>query len=606
MCAVGVAVAIVSVARGALGGPARSAVIDAHHALAGYTRPLWDWPTWRREHTGWVGVRFAGAAAGCVAHGFSPLGGAAATGPAGKNVETASPAGSDAPRSGRTRRVVDGFLFDGEFSLLRLRLYELAARRGEDSAMAQLGAEGGDGPVTAVAVESGRSFTGRPKRRLLAEAVRAAVQCGVGPLAGWIDPARVSLAAAGESVPLLALDPAAPSRPEGPGGGTGGGGDDSAAPCNDPTALERLSGKDDRWGGVPLRHRAEEWAAAGMGAPPPPPLPPHAVGSAGEAAAGDAAAPWLRALRSVGLPALVVVRGDAAGQSSPFGAEGEHRRGLALAGAAVSSPGDLLMSGDVDEIPRRDVVALLRGCDVDGSAASHGVVAPPGWVGAAADAVAAAGAAAAASPLPSPAPLTSKRRPAVRGGSGGGASGGRAPPPFRPSVLQLDLSTYLYSLEHPRGRVRHSSVTVRGGPTDDGSWWGHSRKSDAVLIGAGWHLSWAFRRVAQVVSKAVSYSHSDRAHRPEHTDAAAAQGRMCRGDDPFGQVPEATTWAELLDSTVAAAARRDTAADAPSLLLRQPWAMPWLLPGNCLREDDPGKRQSPALAKRRAASATGP
>ena len=155
-------------------------------------------------------------------------------------------------------------------------------------------------------------------------------------------------------------------------------------------------------------------------------------------------------------------------------------------------------------------------------------------------------------------------------------------------VVHLEMQSFLYSLQHPRGVVKHAAVTVWSAAAESPlSWWGHSRRSDILLGAAGWHCSWCFRRVAQAVNKALTYSHSDRAHRPDHTDPAAMQRRMCSGADPFDQVPEVYTLAALADATISSASEARDATDVPVLVARQPWAVPWLLPGRCEREDAP-------------------
>ncbi|KAA0162589.1 hypothetical protein FNF27_08042 [Cafeteria roenbergensis] len=327
-----VAVACLS-ALGVLGQGPRSAALDVVHGAAGYTRPLWDAEGWAREEAGWDRIRLLGEAAGCRAHGWAPLPPAPAA--AGGDALADAGAGVAAPTgsgSARTRRVVDAFLFQDEFALLRLRMLQLASRGQADTAFGVLPGEGNrSSPVTMVAVEADTTFTLAPKRLLLAEAVRAALEAGVGPLAGWVD-------------------------------------------------------------------------------------------------------------RST----------------------------------------------------------------------------------------------------------------------------------------------------HPRGVVKHAAVTVWPGWTGRlQEWWRHSRRSDILLGAAGWHCSWCFRRVAQAVNKALTYSHSDRAHRPDHTDPAAMQRRMCSGADPFDQVPEVYTLAALADATISSASEARDATDVPALVARQPWAVPWLLPGRCEREDAP-------------------
>lgn len=585
---------LVAADSGALGPGARSVVLDARHWVAGTFRPLWDRQGHRGEEAGWARIRYAGPAAGCLAHGWRPLPTASTSTPETGLGNSSAPLESRSQIVERSRRVVDSFLFNGEFHLLRVRLTEMASGSADDNALATLPHETGPA-VTMVVVESTRTFTGLPKRRLLAEAVRAALEIGEGPLAGWITRDTVRLVSAsgghvnlprtgshgvGETPrawkgwPARGVVRAAMSRSvlRHPSQATDTGalrrGSVLAANTSQTDSSPGTQSSDAAWGGVPLVDDAK-WAPNGWETPPAPPAP---AGRAAAAVASRGGEGWSSRVLGLGLPLLVVVDAGAEGGSARgFGAEGR-QRGAARAQAAAAAPvGALMLSGDVDEIPRRGALELLRGCAVEGSGRRTGggtdgsgdrLVAPARWVGH--DADDAASKAAQARPN---ADVLAERNRADPG-------------------VHLGLRTYLYSLEHPRGEVRHGAAAIMGAPGAD-EWWSHTRRYVPLLEGAGWHLSWAFRTVEQAIDKAVTYSHADRAHKAEHTQPAAMQRRMCLGEDPFDQVPEAYTWPQLLGFTVASCARLRTTADVPVLLQRQPWAMPWLIPGNCLREDAP-------------------
>jgi hypothetical protein len=480
VCALGAFLVLWAAQSGLLGSTLRSIVLDTVHFFAGHFRPAWDSRGYAAEEAGWTRIPFLGAAAGCAEYGWESL-----------------PSHREGAGRLRTRQVIDGFLFNGEFDLLRMRMAEYSENIAGDGALSRLHGEGSR--VHLIAVESARTFTKQPKRLYLSEAIRSAVEHGTGPLAGWVNEHSVKVYFPGKGgVP--------------PGTGS------------------------TFWGNDVADVGESAWASEGRERPPPLPR--------------GTDSDWLR------LPILHVVIASIPQDAELFQAEGLHRSEMRRVGETIALPGDLMLAGDVDELPSRDALALLRTCAFDGL--------DKPWN----SAVVSSKTLAQTPALVRSGQLVERREPV--------------------QALQLDLASFLYSFEHPRGSVRHGAVTVWDGSGSEplaGRWWSHSRRSPLLLVGAGWHCSWCFRLVAQVRDKAMAYSHADRAHKASHLDPKAIQERMCAGEDPFGQVAEAYTWGDWVDMHLASCSRRQSNYHLPALLVLQPMSMPWLLPGRCLRED---------------------
>ena len=182
---------------------------------------------------------------------------------------------------------------------------------------------------------------------------------------------------------------------------------------------------------------------------------------------------------------------------------------------ALASAGDVVLHSDVDEIPRRAVVAKLRECA-----------------------------------------------------------------PALPPALGLLLQPYRYSfefrLENPSigqfvwvvpGLGSHAHVAPS--PLTKISKHTVLKQAHGFLAGAGWHCSWCFRSAGEVVWKLNNYNHWDRKHSVGawgSTSVAALEARMCDGSDPFGMLPEAFTFADLV-AEARGPARVFSVADLPQAVV---------------------------------------
>jgi len=72
------------------------------------------------------------------------------------------------------------------------------------------------------------------------------------------------------------------------------------------------------------------------------------------------------------------------------------------------------------------------------------------------------------------------------------------------------------------------------------SYYRHSKSSERVLADSGWHCSYCFRTIPEYVIKMKGFSHADRiAGRVNLLDPKRIQDTICKGKDIFGMLPEA-------------------------------------------------------------------
>ncbi|GAA5848503.1 hypothetical protein JCM8547_004533 [Rhodosporidiobolus lusitaniae] len=117
----------------------------------------------------------------------------------------------------------------------------------------------------------------------------------------------------------------------------------------------------------------------------------------------------------------------------------------------------------------------------------------------------------------------------------------------------------------------------------------HGKVTNRVLADSGWHCSWCFRHLRDFVTKATGYSHVDRLGsrpaallRPERI-----QKTVCEGLDMFGMLPEAYSFRDLFNKMRLIPSK--SAVNLPSYVAAHANDVRYLLPGegNCIREDAP-------------------
>ncbi|GAA0158462.1 glycosyltransferase [Lithospermum erythrorhizon] len=150
-----------------------------------------------------------------------------------------------------------------------------------------------------------------------------------------------------------------------------------------------------------------------------------------------------------------------------------------------------------------------------------------------------------------------------------------------PSVLHLRLKNYLYSFEFlvDNNSWRASVHRYQSGKTR----YAHYRQSDDILTDAGWHCSFCFRRISDIIFKMKAYSHFDRVRFSHFLNPKRVQRVICKGDDLFDMLPEEYTFREIIGK-MGSIPHSYSAVHLPAYLLENADKFKFLLPGNCLRE----------------------
>jgi beta-1,4-mannosyl-glycoprotein beta-1,4-N-acetylglucosaminyltransferase len=134
-------------------------------------------------------------------------------------------------------------------------------------------------------------------------------------------------------------------------------------------------------------------------------------------------------------------------------------------GEASLHPGDVVLFSDLDEIPRRSTVELLRSCDWQGR-----------W--------------------------------------------------------QLQLRSFMYSFEFELSDWVYRSAAI----SFDGDYGqlNHGALATRTLADAGWHCSWCFASLEEIIAKMRGYGHNDRLRDKRDLEPERVRRKSCSGDDPYG------------------------------------------------------------------------
>jgi beta-1,4-mannosyl-glycoprotein beta-1,4-N-acetylglucosaminyltransferase len=72
------------------------------------------------------------------------------------------------------------------------------------------------------------------------------------------------------------------------------------------------------------------------------------------------------------------------------------------------------------------------------------------------------------------------------------------------------------------------------------SFYRHSKSGERILADSGWHCSYCFKTIPEYILKMKGFSHADRiAGRIDLLDPKRIQDTICKGKDIFGMLPEA-------------------------------------------------------------------
>ncbi|KAI0497588.1 hypothetical protein KFK09_020819 [Dendrobium nobile] len=152
-----------------------------------------------------------------------------------------------------------------------------------------------------------------------------------------------------------------------------------------------------------------------------------------------------------------------------------------------------------------------------------------------------------------------------------------------PSILHLELRHYMYSFEFfvDSSSWRATANIYRKGET----FYRHSRRSNFILVDAGWHCSFCFRRIKDFVFKMKAYSHADRVRKTSFLDEGRIQRIICEGGDLFDMLPEEYNFKELL-SKMGPIPKSQSAINLPPYLIENAERFRYLLPGGCERSPE--------------------
>lgn len=156
-----------------------------------------------------------------------------------------------------------------------------------------------------------------------------------------------------------------------------------------------------------------------------------------------------------------------------------------------------------------------------------------------------------------------------------------------PPITHLQLRNYLYSFEFPldygnwksSAHIFHPEETkfVVGAPRDH-------RRSDMLLVDAGWHCSFCFRSLEEFLFKIKAYSHADRLkYHPQALDPVRLQTYICKGADIFDMLPQEYSFRDMI-AKMGPIHPSYSAVNLPSAILKNAEKFKYLLPGHCVRQ----------------------
>lgn len=103
---------------------------------------------------------------------------------------------------------------------------------------------------------------------------------------------------------------------------------------------------------------------------------------------------------------------------------------------------------------------------------------------------------------------------------------------------------------------------------------------------AGWHCSYCFRYLSDFIFKMTSFSHSDRVTGKHLLKKENIQRKICDGSNIFDMFEEAYTFKELF-SKLGKLPRQLSTIGIPAAVMDRHEHFKFLLPGGCVREDAP-------------------
>ncbi|KAK4790893.1 hypothetical protein SAY86_031306 [Trapa natans] len=152
-----------------------------------------------------------------------------------------------------------------------------------------------------------------------------------------------------------------------------------------------------------------------------------------------------------------------------------------------------------------------------------------------------------------------------------------------PPILHLQLKNYLYSFEFLVDNNSWRASVHRYVPRK--TRYAHYRQTDYLLADAGWHCSFCFRTIKEFIFKMKAYSHVDRVRFSHYLNEKRIQRVICKGADLFDMLPEEYTFKEIIGK-MGSVPHSFSAVHLPSYLLENADKYKFLLPGNCMRDEE--------------------
>ncbi|KAJ3188180.1 hypothetical protein HDU85_005330 [Gaertneriomyces sp. JEL0708] len=152
-----------------------------------------------------------------------------------------------------------------------------------------------------------------------------------------------------------------------------------------------------------------------------------------------------------------------------------------------------------------------------------------------------------------------------------------------PSTLALQFRTYLYSFEFSYGHKFNLLPAVHqylGGTN-----YIQPRTASDILADAGWHCVACFRYLENYMSNESLYPDSVPVRDHRLSMRVKLQEILCDGVDTFKMLPTSQSYTEIWSNRKPE--KLFSAVHLPSYVLRNPDHFRFLLPGGCLRKQDP-------------------
>ncbi|ORY34294.1 glycosyl transferase [Naematelia encephala] len=155
-----------------------------------------------------------------------------------------------------------------------------------------------------------------------------------------------------------------------------------------------------------------------------------------------------------------------------------------------------------------------------------------------------------------------------------------------PPELHLNVKNYRYGFNFPipdQGYWRPRIHTITAQETNVPYY--HGRGGDTLLADAGWHCTFCFRTLVEMVAKMRGYSHNDRLRSEDLVDLKNLRHRVCVGKDPFNMFPEAWTFKDIIAQS-GSIRHEHSFRNLPIALAQDPLRFSYLLSGGCERPDE--------------------